>query len=179
MAASGTLHRGIHAWASSTGCAASPCCCVLWYHVWEISWLPPGRRAAVSAGDRLRRRPRSSFFSSGFVISYPFVAAEHRGKPQPSWATLRLAALHQDRSVVRALDRRCVSRSGYAQRQPGSAPLPDLVTHLLFIHTWFPATYGSDQRRALDASGRSRVLLPLSADLVGLSARAVARRPAR
>ena len=32
---------------------------------------------------------------------------------------------------------------GYAQRQPNAALLPDLVTHLLFIHTWFSDRYGS------------------------------------
>ncbi len=32
---------------------------------------------------------------------------------------------------------------GYAQVQPNASPVPDLVTHLLFVHTWFPDRYGT------------------------------------
>jgi peptidoglycan/LPS O-acetylase OafA/YrhL len=32
---------------------------------------------------------------------------------------------------------------GYAQRQPNASLVPDLSTHLLFVHTWFPDRFGT------------------------------------
>ncbi len=32
---------------------------------------------------------------------------------------------------------------GYAQQQPNASLAPDLVSHLLFVHTWFPSRFGT------------------------------------
>jgi peptidoglycan/LPS O-acetylase OafA/YrhL len=114
---------------------------VLWYHVWEISWLSPPESLAFLpatgfAGVTL------FFFLSGFVISYPFFRSEHLGRPQPSWGHF---AWRRFIKIVPsyALSIAVAYALGYAQRQPNAALLPDLATHLLFIHTWFPQQYGS------------------------------------
>ncbi len=115
---------------------------VLWYHIWEISWLP----APVSW---LQFVPETGFigvhlffFLSGFVISYPFVRACVQGRAQPSWshfAWRRLLKIVP--SYVLAIG--VAYAIGYAQVQPYADTLRDLLTHLLFIHTWFPYRFGT------------------------------------
>jgi|HubBroStandDraft_2_1064218.scaffolds.fasta_scaffold03610_4 peptidoglycan/LPS O-acetylase OafA/YrhL len=114
---------------------------VLWYHVWEISWLSPP--------DWLAFLPATGFtgvtlffFLSGFVISYPFIRAGQLGRTEPSWGHFAW------RRFIKIVPSYVLSIAvayalGYAQRQPNAALLPDLATHLLFIHTWFPDRYGS------------------------------------
>jgi peptidoglycan/LPS O-acetylase OafA/YrhL len=114
---------------------------VLWYHVWEISWLsPPSWLAFLPAtgfaGVTL------FFFLSGFVISYPFFRADDLGRPPPSWGHFAW------RRFIKIVPSYVLSIAvayalGYAQRQPSAALFPDLTTHLLFIHTWFPDRFGS------------------------------------
>lgn len=114
---------------------------VLWYHVWEISFLSPGPAldfipATGFIGVHL------FFFLSGFVISYPFVRAMLTAKPQPTWGHF---AWRRFIKIVPsyALSIAAAYAIGYAQIQPNASTVPDLVTHLLFIHTWFPDRYGT------------------------------------
>lgn len=114
---------------------------VLWYHVWEISWLSPGPRltflpATGFVGVHL------FFFLSGFVISYPFVRAALARKPEPAWGHF---AWRRFIKIVPSyvLSIAAAYAIGYAQVQPNASTLPDVVTHLLFIHTWFPDRYGT------------------------------------
>jgi peptidoglycan/LPS O-acetylase OafA/YrhL len=140
MAASGTLveERRLGVLDGLRGIAVF---LVLWYHVWEISWLP----APVSW---LQFVPETGFvgvllffFLSGFVISYPFVRANEGQGRLPAWTHfawrrfLKIVPSYVLSIVV-------AYAIGYAQTQPGASALPDLATHLLFIHTWFPAQYG-------------------------------------
>jgi peptidoglycan/LPS O-acetylase OafA/YrhL len=141
MAASGTIHEEKRLGVLD-GLRGVAVLLVLWYHVWEISWLP----APV---DRLQFVPETGFigvllffFLSGFVITYPFVRAEVRNRPAPTWAhfvwrrfTKIVPSYVLSIGVAYAL--------GYAQTQPNAAVVPDLSTHLLFIHTWFPDRYGT------------------------------------
>jgi peptidoglycan/LPS O-acetylase OafA/YrhL len=114
---------------------------VLWYHVWEISWLsPPAWLAFLPATGFVG--VTLFFFLSGFVISYPFVQAQAAGGPAPSWGHFAW------RRFIKIVPSYVLSIAvayalGYAQRQPDAAVLPDLATHLLFIHTWFPERFGS------------------------------------
>jgi peptidoglycan/LPS O-acetylase OafA/YrhL len=115
---------------------------VLWYHIWEISWLP----APVSW---LQFVPETGFigvtlffFLSGFVIAYPFVRANEQNRAQPSWSHfawrrfLKIVPSYVLSIVV-------AYALGYAQSQPNAGTVPDVLTHLLFIHTWFPDRYGT------------------------------------
>ena len=114
---------------------------VLWYHVWEISWWSPWPwlqflPATGFVGVHL------FFFLSGFVISYPFVRAALKGTGEPSW---RHFAWRRFIKIVPSyvLSIGVAYAIGYAALQPNASLVPDLVTHLLFIHTWFPLRYGT------------------------------------
>lgn len=140
MAASGGLHENPRLGVLD-GLRGLAVLLVLWYHVWEISWLSPP--------DWLAFLPATGFtgvtlffFLSGFVISYPFIRAGQLGRPEPSWGHFAW------RRFIKIVPSYVLSIAvayalGYAQRQPNAALLPDLATHLLFIHTWFPDRYGS------------------------------------
>lgn len=114
---------------------------VLWYHLWEITWLSPGHGldflpATGFIGVHL------FFFLSGFVISYPFIGAALAGRVQPSWHDFAW------RRFIKIVPSYVLSIAvayavGYAQAQPNASAVPDLVTHLLFVHTWFPLRYGT------------------------------------
>ncbi|HZY99635.1 MAG TPA: acyltransferase [Candidatus Baltobacteraceae bacterium] len=115
---------------------------VLWYHIWEISWL-------AAPASWLQFVPETGFvgvtlffFLSGFVISYPFVRASVHERPQPSWSYfawrrfLKIAPSYVLSIVV-------AYALGYAQNQPNANALPDVLTHLLFFNTWFPDRFGT------------------------------------
>ncbi|MBV8197396.1 MAG: acyltransferase [Candidatus Eremiobacteraeota bacterium] len=114
---------------------------VVWYHLWEISWLgTPVWLAFVPATGFVG--VSLFFFLSGFVISYPFVRAQRRGGPMPTWgdfAWRRFIKIVPSYLLCMAF----AYAVGYAQIQPNAATLPDLVTHVLFIHTWFPLRFGT------------------------------------
>lgn len=141
MAASGSIHaeRRLGVLDGLRGVAVL---LVLWYHVWEISFL-----AAPVAW--LQFVPETGFvgvhlffFLSGFVIAYPFIRAALAGKPQPSWGHF---AWRRAVKIVPSYFL-CIFAAyavGYAQQQPGASTLPDVVSHALFVHTWFPQTYGT------------------------------------
>jgi peptidoglycan/LPS O-acetylase OafA/YrhL len=140
MAASGALHESPRLGVLD-GLRGIAVLLVLWYHVWEISWLSPGPAldfvpATGFIGVHL------FFFLSGFVISYPFVRAAVARKPQPTWGHFAW------RRFVKIVPSYVLSIAvayaiGYAEAQPNASAVPDLVTHLLFIHTWFPLRYGT------------------------------------
>jgi len=140
MAASGALHESPRLGVLD-GLRGIAVLWVLWYHVWEISWLSPGPAldfipATGFIGVHL------FFFLSGFVISYPFVRAMAGKKPQPSWKHFAW------RRFIKVVPSYVLSITvayaiGYAQVQPNASVVPDLLTHLLFIHTWFPQRYGT------------------------------------
>lgn len=115
---------------------------VLWYHVWEISWQP----VAISA---LQFIPETGFigvhlffFLSGFVITYPFLRAQVADKAAPTWGHFYW------RRFIKIVPSYLLSIAvayaiGYAATQTrGEAVWQDLVSHLLFVHTWWPDTYG-------------------------------------
>lgn len=115
---------------------------VLWYHIWQISWLP----APLSA---LQFIPETGFigvdlffFLSGFVIVYPFLRAQLSDRPPPSWGHFYY------RRAIKILPSYLLSivvliAVGYVHFASWSEAFRDIVTHLLFIHTWWSGTYGA------------------------------------
>jgi peptidoglycan/LPS O-acetylase OafA/YrhL len=140
MAASGTLYQSPRLGVLD-GLRGIAILLVLWYHLWEISWLSPWPwlqflPATGFVGVHL------FFFLSGFVISYPFVRAVLSGSSEPSW---RHFAWRRFIKIVPSyvLSIAVAYAIGYAQLQPNASLVPDLITHLLFVHTWFPLRYGT------------------------------------
>jgi peptidoglycan/LPS O-acetylase OafA/YrhL len=141
MAASGTLYEEKRLGVLD-GLRGVAVLLVLWYHVWEISWLP-------APAPWLQFVPETGFvgvtlffFLSGFVISYPFVRAAVAERAQPNWSHF---AWRRFTKIVPSyvLSIAFAYAIGYAQNQPGASTAPDLVSHLLFVHTWFPDRYGT------------------------------------
>jgi peptidoglycan/LPS O-acetylase OafA/YrhL len=139
MAASGGLHENPRLGVLD-GLRGLAVVLVLWYHVWEISWLAPAWLTFLPATGFVG--VTLFFFLSGFVISYPFLRAQATNGPQPSWGHF---AWRRFMKIVPsyALSIGVAYALGYAQQQPNAAALPDLVTHFLFVHTWFPSRYGT------------------------------------
>ena len=116
---------------------------VLWYHIWEISWQP-------APAPWLQWLPETGFigvhlffFLSGFVITFPFVRAQLAGEPPPAWGHFAW------RRFIKIVPSYLLSIAvayaiGYdVLCRAGAAPWQEIVTHLLFIHTWWQTTYGS------------------------------------
>lgn len=141
MAASGTFYEETRL-TPLDGLRGVAVLLVLWYHVWEISWLP-------APAPWLQFLPETGFigvhlffFLSGFVITFPFVRALVREAKPPGWrhfAWRRFVKIVPSYVLSIAL----AYAIGYAQRQDSTPALPAILTHLLFIHTWFLQTYGS------------------------------------
>lgn len=117
---------------------------VLWYHMWEISWLPAPWSAYIEfipetgfIGVHL------FFFLSGFVITYPFLRAVAKNLPVPTWGHFAW------RRFIKIVPSYVLSivvafAIGYAATERmGAAPWQEILSHLLFIHTWWQSTYGS------------------------------------
>jgi peptidoglycan/LPS O-acetylase OafA/YrhL len=140
MAASGSLHSEARLGVLD-GLRGIAVLLVLWYHVWEISWLaPPAWLAFLPATGFVG--VHLFFFLSGFVISYPFIRAAAFDTRALTWSEFAW------RRFIKIVPSYVLSVAvayaiGYAQAQPNAALLPDLVTHLLFVHTWFPSRYGT------------------------------------
>jgi peptidoglycan/LPS O-acetylase OafA/YrhL len=140
MAASGALH-GEKRLDVLDGLRGVAVLLVLWYHIWEISWLPAPVPWLQFVPETGFVGVHLFFFLSGFVIAYPFVRAAASGRAQPSWAHFAW------RRFIKIFPSYALSivvafAIGYAQTQYTSNWFA-VVTHLLFIHTWFPTSYGA------------------------------------
>ena len=117
---------------------------VLWYHLWEISWLPAPWPWLQFVPETGFIGVHLFFFLSGFVISYPFFRAQAAQQPEPTWAHFYY------RRFIKIVPSYLLSIAvafaiGYAAivRYGDTPAWKELLTHLLFIHTWWPQTYGS------------------------------------
>jgi len=115
---------------------------VVWYHVWQITWL----RAPVPALEFLPETGFAGvdlfFFLSGFVIAYPFLKAAAAGTAPPGWrhfAYRRFIKIVPSYVASMAL----LIGFGYVHFTSLGDALWHLGTHLTFIHTWFVSTAGS------------------------------------
>jgi peptidoglycan/LPS O-acetylase OafA/YrhL len=140
MAASGALHEEgrLDVLDGMRGVAVL---LVLWYHIWEISWLPAPWSWLQFVPETGFVGVHLFFFLSGFVIAYPFIRAVATGRSAPSWghfAWRRFIKIFPSYALSIAI----AFAIGYTAKQPVSNGAA-VVTHLLFIHTWFPDSYGA------------------------------------
>lgn len=115
---------------------------VLWYHIWEISWLPAPAAALQFIPETGFVGVHLFFYISGFVIVFPFVHAVFECREPPSWAhfAYRRAIKIVPSYVLSIL---LAIAIGYAHFASMSDAVRAIVTHLLFIHTWWADTYGA------------------------------------
>lgn len=121
---------------------------VVWFHVWQISWL---RADLPFTGGAVNFNfiPEGGFvgvdlffFISGFCLFYPYAQTLFDGRPLQ---TVKTFALRRARkilpsyvfvmAVLIALGMSGIGTFADGLRQVG--------LHLLFVHTWFPDSYGS------------------------------------
>jgi peptidoglycan/LPS O-acetylase OafA/YrhL len=116
---------------------------VLWYHIWEISWLPAPAAWLQWIPETGFIGVHLFFFLSGFVITYPFVRAQFHDERAPTWghfAWRRLLKIVPSYLLSIAV----AYAVGYAAVvRYGTQPWQEILTHVLFIHTWWQQTYGS------------------------------------
>lgn len=115
---------------------------VLWYHVWEISWLPAPLPWLQFVPETGFVGVDLFFFISGFVIVYPFVRAARTGEAPPRWGTF---FYRRGIKIVPSylLSIALLIAIGYAHFSSPAQAARDVVTHVLFVHTWWSDTYGS------------------------------------
>lgn len=115
---------------------------VLWYHVWEITWLPAPLPSLQFVPETGFAGVDLFFFISGFVIVYPFIKALAAGDVPPAWGSFAFRrALKIVPSYVLSIA--VAIAVGYATFASAGEAAKDIATHLLFIHTWFESTAGS------------------------------------
>lgn len=115
---------------------------VLWFHVWEISWLPAPWHWMQFVPETGFIGVDLFFFISGFVIVYPFVKAAANRDPAPAWGHFAY------RRAIKIVPSYVLSIAvaiaiGYAHFASPWQAVQQIGSHLLFIHTWWQSTYGS------------------------------------
>lgn len=115
---------------------------VLWYHVWEISWLPAPLASLQFIPETGFIGVDLFFYISGFVIVYPFVKAMAAGDPPPIWGHF---AYRRAIKIVPSylLSIIAVIAVGYARFSSAGQAFRDVGAHLLFIQSWWQSIVGS------------------------------------
>ena len=120
---------------------------VLWYHVWEWTWLAP---RITLFGHELNFQFINEtgftgvdlfYFISGFVLFYPYARHVFEGKPLQ---TLTHFVYRRFIKIVPSYYLQLLIVTPWIVAAfSGTALLAQYVTHVLFIHTWFRSTYGA------------------------------------
>jgi peptidoglycan/LPS O-acetylase OafA/YrhL len=133
---------GTHRLAPLDGLRGIAILLVVWYHVWQITWLSAPAPALEFLPETGFAGVDLFFFLSGFVIAYPFLAARDGGTPQPTW---RHFAYRRFIKIVPSyvLSIIILIATGYAHFDSAGDAAASIATHLLFVHTWWPTTFGS------------------------------------
>jgi peptidoglycan/LPS O-acetylase OafA/YrhL len=133
---------GTHRLAPLDGLRGIAILLVVWYHVWQITWLPAPNPALEFLPETGFAGVDLFFFLSGFVISYPFLVARDAGTAQPGW---RHFAARRFIKIVPSyvLSMIVLFATGYAHFDSAGDAATSIAAHLVFIHTWWQATFGS------------------------------------
>jgi peptidoglycan/LPS O-acetylase OafA/YrhL len=121
---------------------------VVWFHVWEVTWL---RADLTFFGTTFNFNWIAEdgfvgvdlfFFISGFCLFYPYARTLFDGKPKQTLATFAYRrAIKILPSYLFAIA--VLIATGIAKFDSPGDEVKALVTHLLFIHTFWPDSYGS------------------------------------
>jgi peptidoglycan/LPS O-acetylase OafA/YrhL len=119
---------------------------VLWYHVWQISWFGVGFSLF---GFDAQTFPETGFmgvelffFLSGFCVFYPFAKAHFDGRPAPGWRHFYARRFFKIvPSYVLAIG--ALIAFGAQPYAAWTDAARDVGFHLLFVHNWFAATFGT------------------------------------
>ena len=115
---------------------------VVWFHIWQISWLAAPLPWLQFIPETGMLGVDIFFFISGFVVSYPFIRSRLEATPYPTWGHFAF------RRAIKIVPSYLLSIAvmyviGYEHAEGSGGLARDLITHLLFVHNWFTATYGS------------------------------------
>ncbi len=115
---------------------------VVWYHVWQITWLPAPSATLEFLPETGFAGVDLFFFLSGFVISYPFLVARAAGGPEPGW---RDFAYRRFIKIVPSylLSIAILIATGYARFDSAGDAFASIAAHLIFVHSWWQSTFGS------------------------------------
>jgi peptidoglycan/LPS O-acetylase OafA/YrhL len=113
---------------------------VVWYHVWLVSGQAFGPLSFIAQAGFLG--VDLFFFISGFCLFYPYARASSEGRAQPS--TRRFF----ERRILKIVPSYLIALAVFAlvyRDQFGSVQntLLQLATHLTFMHTLSPTTFGA------------------------------------
>lgn len=124
---------------------------VVWYHLWQVSWLDPGPLVFIPISGFLG--VELFFFLSAFCLSYPYVCAYFAGTTPPSLGhfTYRRFIKIVPSYVISILAVIALATLPGAKESWGAniiwpnaqTAAFDLAAHLTFLHTLFGDTYSS------------------------------------
>jgi peptidoglycan/LPS O-acetylase OafA/YrhL len=121
---------------------------VVWFHVWQITWLPADVHI-FGATVNFNWIPEDGFvgvdlffFISGFCLFYPYARTLFDGAPKQRVGTFAYRrAIKILPSYVFAIA--VMIAVGWAKFDSPADAVRQVALHLLFIHTLFPDSYGS------------------------------------
>ena len=142
-----TVSTGVPRIAAMDGLRGIAILLVLWFHVWQITWL--GVPLSLGHGFDAQIVPETGFVGvelffllSGFCVFYPFARAHFERRPEPAWRHFYSRRFWK---IVPSYVLAVAVLVGFGVQRYGSLGegARDVALHLAFVHNWFAATTGS------------------------------------